>query len=47
MKFSIYVLTQQPNDQLRAARLQGENKRTKSVKEERRAQDKREAKYNS
>jgi len=34
MKFSTYVLTQQSNDQLRAARLQGENKHTKSLKEE-------------
>jgi len=27
----MYVLTQQPNDQLRAAQIQGENKHTKSV----------------
>lgn len=26
------MLTEQPNDQLRAARIQGENKHTKSVK---------------
>jgi hypothetical protein len=30
----MHVLTQQPNDQLQAAQMQGENKHTKTVKED-------------